>query len=79
MEKTIKKHEEINLHIKKYGTLMGLIKLPFNLLFCIIAFPFMFWLDYIGWYNGEVSPKYSCFFYYFYGWFKEEYELKKRR
>ncbi len=77
MKKEIKEHEDINLHIKRLGLLMGLIKLPFTLLGCVLAFPFIFIITFFKWYDGETSELYSDFVSYFYGGYNNGYELNK--
>jgi len=78
--KSIKEHEEINLHIKRYGFFVGLIKLPFNLLFSIMAFPLMFILSYLSWYDGEPRRKYTNFVMFCYGLYdQDKFKLYKKR
>ena len=66
MKKSIKEHESINLHIKRFGFLKGLICLPFNLLFAIILFVPVFLKAHIAWYDGKSPDNHSnfiCFLY----------------
>ena len=75
MRKAIKEHENINLHIKRYGLLMGLIKLPFTLFVCVLWFPFNFIIIFFKWYDGDTPNFYDSFISYFYGLYNAEYQL----